>query len=271
MSQSNDMSEEDKAAANKLAIVNFEKEISNKLFPENKAFDVEDILNVSMGKKKPNAALVDKVNTIMCSDLITLQNYRENFVGFSSVLRGSRYSIAAYADAVRYVTYKVSGLTNLSSYMHTFPDRYARLLSEGLDEKSISSYVAAYNKGKLVVSLYEQSAIPVYISNSDIFQKAINKQSYLMEHSKSERIQLDAASNLMMHLKAPEKAQIELDIAVKQDAGVVEMRESLKSLAATQLALLQGGQLTARDIANSKLVDTSSNVVKVIPKGATSE
>jgi len=244
-------------ADNKKALTDFKKELENDLYPENTPFEHNDIAElVSVGTKRTlKTATIDKINELMSADLVMRQAYRDNFVGFSSVLKNSNYSVEQYMNAVRYVTYKISGMPNIKAYMRTFPERYERLLTEGFDEQAISAYVSVYNGGKLVVALYEQARIPVYIANADILQEAINKQAEIMRTAKSEKVRSDAASCLIKELKAPENSKLQLEVNLKQDTNVMEMRESLRQLAITQQRLIESGAFSAGGIAASKLIE----------------
>lgn len=247
---------------NSKAVRNFEEEMENSLFPDNKPFTEEDIKSLQGAKSKTlKECTLLKINEMMTGDLVSLQNFRENFIGMSTVLHGTTFSLQQYADAVKFVTYKIAKLTNAQAYMRTFPNRYQRLLNEGCDEQKISAYVSAYNKSKLVTMLYEQSRIPIYIANADVMQEAINAQAILMRTAKSEKVRSDAANSLMTHLKVPEKSKIELDVAVKQDSSLLEMRESLRALAETQKSLIDKGLVTPETIASSKIINGTATEV----------
>src|SRR5699024_3346151 len=95
-------------------------------------------------------------------------------------------------------------------------------------------YVAAYNKNKLVNLIYEQTAIPVWVLNQDLKQKAINQLATLMMTAKSEKVQADAANSLLTHLKTPETTKVQLDIGVQQDDSINSLRTAVQELAAQQ-------------------------------------
>ena len=96
--------------------------------------------------------MVDHLNMIG-QDPLLLENLRDNFVSYTSVLQDGRYKAEDYVTAVTYCTFKLMGLSNQDAYMHTFPNRHATLVAAGKTKKEISAYVAAYSKGKLVQAI----------------------------------------------------------------------------------------------------------------------
>ncbi|AGH07444.1 hypothetical protein SUFG_00077, partial [Sulfitobacter phage phiCB2047-B] len=108
--------------------------------------------------------MVNQLNTLS-KDPEEARYIRENFISFSKVLSDGRFKLGDYVRAVMYVSHKVMGKSNLESYKQTFPDRYQNMVAEGRAPKDIASYVAAYNKGKLVNLVYERSMIPTWVLN----------------------------------------------------------------------------------------------------------
>ena len=180
--------------------------------------------------------------------------YRENLLGFTSVIQDGKYKLQSYIDAVKYVTYKFTGSKDIEAYAKTFPDRYQRLVEEGASSKTISSYAATYKKTQLVQKIFEQNMIPVHIFNADIFQKAINVQAQLMVSANSEKVRSDAANSLLSHLKPPEIKKIELDVGIKQDKSLDDLREATRELVEIQKRQLEAKTITPKDVAHSKLI-----------------
>jgi hypothetical protein len=198
--------------------------------------------------------LTNGINKLLVSTELR-ENFRDNILGFTSVMADGKYKIYDYINAVKYVSYKLLGNSNIEAYVKTFPERYERYVSEGSDEKTISAYVSAYNKNKLVNLIYEQTLVPTHVLNADIYQKAINTQAYLMMHAKSEKVRSDAANSLLSHLKRPETQKIELDIGVKEDKSIDELRRATMELAIQQRKMIESGMYDAREIAHSKIIN----------------
>lgn len=206
------------------------------------------------GMHKPvNDDLMNKINSTI-SDPEMLENYRENILGFASVLKEGKFQMSKYLDAVRYVSYKLAGDTNTVAYSKTFPNKMADFRARGVVEKDIASYITAYNKNKLVMLIYEQSLIPTHILNADLYQKAINVQAELMITASSEKVRTDAANSLLTHLKPPETKNIKLDIGVSEDSTILDLREETMKLVREQRMAIEAGVRNAEQVAHSKYI-----------------
>src|SRR6185503_9025470 len=106
-------------------------------------------------KKTINQELIDQVNTTL-ADPTAYEAYRDNLISYTSVMADGKFKIEQYLDAVRYVSFKLLGNSNIDAYIKTFPARYQAHLTAGTSAKDIASYVSAYNKGKLVNLIFEQ-------------------------------------------------------------------------------------------------------------------
>ena len=96
------------------------------------------------------------------------------------MLTEGRFQVADYVNAVVYVSHKMMGCSNQLAWKTTFPERLQNRVARGADEHDISAYVAAFNRNKLVNLVMEQSLVPTWILNADIYQKAINTQYAIM-------------------------------------------------------------------------------------------
>jgi hypothetical protein len=191
----------------------------------------------------------------LLQDQTTREEFRENLIGYASVLAQGRYKVEDYVSAVKYVSYKMLGSTNLEAYVKTFPDRYKRLLNDGVDDHRVSAYASAYNKNQLVNKIYEQTLIPSHILNADVFQRALNVQAELMVHANSEKVRSDAANSLLTHLKRPEVTKIELDVGLKEDKTITDLRQATMALAASQRAMIKSGMMNAKEVAHSQIIE----------------
>ena len=208
-------------------------------------------------KKSVNQELIDQVNATL-NDPDMYENYRDNLMSYTKVMSDGRFKIQEYISAVKYVSHKLMECTNLEAYSKTFPDKIQRFVTQGVVAKDIASYVSAYNKSKLVNLIFEQTLIPSYVLNQDLYQKALNVQAELMVSANSEKVRQEAANSLLTHLKMPEVKKVELDIGIKEDSSINVLRQATLELVANQRLLIQAGQSTASKVAESKIV---SNVV----------
>ncbi len=196
--------------------------------------------------------IVDLVNSEPNSELRRV--FRDNILSYSTVLTKGKYSLAAYVNAVKYVSLKLMGDKSSTAYSKVFPDRYQNLVDKGTSASQIASFADNYGNNALVVKIMEQTLVPTHILNAGIYQQAINVQADLMLNAQSEMVKQKAAESLMTNLAAPAAAaKIEIDVNYGGDI-VDDLRATTKALAAQQLKMIMGGQASAKEIAHSEIV-----------------
>lgn len=218
-------------------------------------------LKAAMPKRQKHnitESLVNDLNLIV-SDPEERTAFRENLMSYTSVLDDPNVKLPDYIAAVKYVSFQLMGYTNQQSWCKTFPDRYQRLLDSGKvsedDTGHLRATVACYNRGKVVNAIREQTLIPTWVLNSDIHQKAINRLATLMVSSKSDKVQADAAASLLTHLKMPETVKMKLDVEVKEDDSIRQLREETTKLVQAQREAIETGIADADRIASAKLIN----------------
>jgi hypothetical protein len=204
-------------------------------------------------KKSVNQELIDQINTTL-ADPDMFESYRDNLLSYAHVMADGKYKMENYISAVKYVSHKLMGASNIAAYTKTFPDRYQDFVNRGVDPKDIASYVTAYNKSKLVNLIMEQTLIPSYVLNQDLYQKALNIQAELMVSAKSEKVRCDAANSLLNQLKMPEVTKVQMDLNVKEDGSIAALRATTLELARQQRLMVESGAMNAQEVAHSKLV-----------------
>lgn len=219
------------------------------------AITIEDFKKALPDKvrKSVNDELVQHINKTL-SDPDMYESYRDNLLSYTRVMADGRFKVSSYVDAVKYVSHKLMGCTNLDAYTKTFPDRIIRFRQQGVSPKDIASYVTAYNKSKLVTLIMEQTLIPSYILNQDLYQKALNVQADLMMNAKSEKVKCDAANSLLNQLKMPETKKVELNIGMKEDNSIQALREATLELARQQRLMLESGASNLTELSHSKII-----------------
>lgn len=204
-------------------------------------------------KKSINQELIDQINTTL-SDPEMYESYRDNLLSYTKVMADGRFKVQEYVNAVKYVSHKLMGATNIEAYSKTFPDKITRFAAQGVTAKDIASYVTAYNKSKLVNLIFEQTLIPSYVLNQDLYQKALNVQAELMVTARSEKVRSDAANSLLSHLKMPETQKVELDVKVKEDGSISQLRQATMELARAQRLAMESGSTNAQEVAHSRII-----------------
>jgi len=197
--------------------------------------------------------MVDQLNNLS-KDPEEARYIRENFVSFSQVLSEGRFKLGDYVRAVMYVSHKVMGKSNLEAYKATFPDRHQQMIADGRQPKDIASYVAAYNKGKLVNMVYERAMIPTWVLNQDMFQSALNTQYEIMNDvSVSDKVRVEAANSILTHLKKPEVNKAELKVDIGLNDGMKALEQRLGEMAEMQMKTIEGKAMSVEDVAGMPL------------------
>ena len=217
-------------------------------------YTVEDVKKAVPSHIRSNITqpLVDILNNIAADPLIA-EDIRNNFVSYSAVLKEGKFKVEDYLNAVAYVSYKIMGNTNEESYAKTFPQRYSALIAKGTAKKDIASYVSAYNKGKLVNLILEQTLVPSWVLNQDLYQKAINVQADLMQNAQSEKVRVEAANSLLTHLGKPKEGSFQISIGEVESSGMREMREMLREVAENQREAIGSGRMRTIDVAAQRI------------------
>ncbi len=217
-------------------------------------------------KKSVNQELIDQINTTL-SDPSLYENYRDNLVSYTSVMADGKFKIENYIDAVKYVSHKLLGCSNIDAYIKTFPAKHANFVATGVTAKDIASYVTAYNKGKLVNLIFAQTLVPSYVLNQHLYQQALNVQADLMMTAKSEKVRSDAAHHIMEALKMPETIKVEMDIGVREDSAIAQLRETTLALSRQQRLMIEAGAMNAEQTAHSRLIIDMGDAVQVQAQG----
>lgn len=212
-------------------------------------------------KKRPiSPEVVASINDLL-ADPDMIEAYRDNLLGYTHVIAQGKYKLTSYVSAVKYVTQKLSGKKDKDAHMATFPDKWTDWARRGVDAKTISSYVSVYNGSALVNKVMEQCLIPNWILNQDKRQQAINKLSELMMTAASEKVQMEAASNLLTHLKAPEKLKVELELGESTGSVMDGLRQQTAALAAQMQQMIQAGGMNAKEVAEHRIIEGESKRV----------
>lgn len=197
--------------------------------------------------------LVEKLNE-WNKDPKLLDSYKENLLSYIGVLKEGKFKLTDYTRAVKYVSYKMLGFNDLDAYAITFPERYQRLSDEGLSRSDMSPYASAYKKNKIVNAIMEQTLIPSHVINAPLYQEALNQLAQIMVHSRSDMARVNAANAILSHTQAPEVSKIELDIGVKGDSAIDDLRKATEELVLAQKQSILAGTAAA-EIAETAIVD----------------
>ena len=197
----------------------------------------------------------DFVNRLEASmkDSIIAEEFKDNFITYLNVLSKGKYKMEDYISAVKYVSFKLLGYSNIDAYAATFPERYERLVKEG---QQIDAFVSMYNKNKLVIQIYEQTIVPSYILNAPLHQEALNTLTDMIRDEDVRGMtKVKACEAILAYTKQPEIIKGELTIGIEQSDTINDLREVTEQLAKTYREALANGTKTLKQVAESRIID----------------
>ena len=183
------------------------------------------------------------------------EQFKENFVSYINVLKGGKYSMDDYINAIKYISFKLLGYTNKDAYISTFPDRYARLVK---NNQNVDCFVQAYNKGKIVNQIYEQTMVPTYILNAPLHQEALSELAKMIRDPGVRGMtKVKACEAILNYTKPPEVAKAEIKIDMEQQETISELREVTEGLAAVLQQSIKEGAQSLKEVTHKKIIDVT--------------
>lgn len=188
------------------------------------------------------------------TDSDVAEQFKENFITYLNVLSKGKYKMDDYISAVKYISYKLLGYSNIKAYAATFPERYQRLKDEG--QQQIEAFVSMYARGKLVNQIYEQTMVPTYVLNAPLHQEALNELAMMIKDPDVRGMtKVKACEAILQHTKQPEVVKGELTIGIEQSDTINDLREVVENLADTHKVLLERKGMTLKQIAETNIID----------------
>lgn len=206
--------------------------------------------------------LVEKLNK-WGEDPKLLESYGENVLSYISVLRDGKFKIEDYMNAVRFVSYKLMGYTDIDAYTITFPERYQRLVDDGVPREDMSPYVAAYKKNMLVVKIFEQTVIPVNVLNNHMAQESLNELMRIGLTGRSEMARVAALSKVIDKTDAPEVKKMQLDVGIRGSDEISDLRSMLSEAATEQLDYIEKGKVDLKMLGALKPRNDDDDIIEV--------
>lgn len=195
------------------------------------------------------------------NDSLVAEQFKENFVTYLNVLSKGKYKMEDYINAVKYVSFKLLGYSNINAYIATFPERYERLKTEG--QTQIEAFVSMYNKNKLVMQIYEQTIVPSYVLNAPMHQQALNTlASMIADDDVRGMTKVKACEAILQYTKQPDVVKGELTIGIEQSDTINDLREIVENLADTHRVLLEKKGMTLKEIAEGSIIDTEYSEIE---------
>ena len=201
---------------------------------------------------------LDKMEESIGNPVIAEQ-FKENFITYLSVLQTGKYKMDDYINAVKYISHKLLGKSNIDAYAATFPGRFQRLKDEG--QTQIDAFCSMYNSNKLVRAIYEQTMVPTHVLNAPLHQEALNTLAKMIHELPNGLIRVKACEVILNATKPPEVIKNEFTIGVEQQETIADLRAVVDTLADTFRVSLEKGHKSLRDVADANIVNAEYEVV----------
>lgn len=229
--------------------------------PPMKLMEVESFKKIYPRKVNQETAeqCVKLINeSIQGMDFMMREHYRDTLISVFDILDGSngKYKFTDYLNAVKFVTYKLAGHTDVRAYAMTFPERIDRMAQEKVPTSHLYVYASGYAKNKLVVDIQTKLIVPTHILFQDIFHQAVKVQATIMnDDSVSPKVRVEAANSLMTHLKQPEVKKAELQVTTSDSGVIGQLADALSNLSKGHQELLAQGKTTLKDISEAVIIE----------------
>lgn len=239
--------------------------VDNLLNPPIQVMEVDTFKRIYPKKVNQETAerCVELINeSVQGMDFMMRDHYRDTLISVFDVLDGSngKYKFTDYLNAVKFVTYKLAGHSDVRAYAMTFPDRVNRMAKEKIPNSHLYAYANGYAKNKLVVDIHSKLIVPTHILFQDVFHQAVKVQASIMnDDSVSPKVRSDAANSLMTHLKQPEVKKAELEISTKDTGVIGELANALNNLGSNTVELMKSGKYTMKDLREATIIEVEKD------------
>ena len=193
----------------------------------------------------------------------------DTILEFRSILdEDSDIQLEDYINAVRFCSYlEVYKGNAIEAYIEAFRykefvDKKRNAPRDSREYLSLVNAASRYRKHPLVKKILAQSEIPLYIMFQGYRYAAVEKLVEEMNNAKLSRDRINAADKLLLHLKAPEG--IEVNVNVKKDSETIidTYQEAIMNMIQKQKALIQNGG-NMHEIVNASIKGKEKEVIDI--------
>lgn len=207
-------------------------------------------------KKVIAKEIVGQVNEF--TDENIKEKYKENLLSFSSLVQeGSRVRILDYLSAVKFITYRNSGLNITESYKLTKHDEVSEALVQGVSEEKIANRAKAYSQNKIVKDLQRNSQMPLHMVYGDYLVDGIERLHKVIMKG-SDRDAVNAVKTLGELIMPKDNNDSKQDTSMLEDK-VRMLTEMQANIAVTVTHQIASGSLSVRDLLQKK---SMSNIIE---------
>ena len=209
--------------------------------------------------------LVDLINQIQTEPEFQGETMVQTMITYQNALKGARVSMRAYVNAIRFCAYLVSMDDNYTeAYKRTFYDTdfvkvRANVSTSDPRYAELTSAASRYRRSKLVVDILTLSQVPLDMLFAGYRYKAMAVLAETMVTAKLDRDRIQAARSVLEMTKS-DVIKVDLDVGVKESSAVASLKTQLAEMAAQQVALLNSGTASLKELGGLKPIEDAEVV-----------
>lgn len=209
--------------------------------------------------------LVDLINQIQTEPEFQGETMVQTMITYQNALKGARVSMRAYVNAIRFCAYLVSMDDNYTeAYKRTFYDTdfvkvRANVSTSDPRYAELTSAASRYRRSKLVVDILTLSQVPLDMLFAGYRYKAMAVLAETMTTARLDRDRIQAARSVLEMTKS-DTIKVDLDVGVKESSAVASLKTQLAEMAAQQVALLNSGTTSLKELGGLKPVEDAEIV-----------
>ena len=209
--------------------------------------------------------LVDLINQIQTEPEFQGETMMQTMITYQNALKGARVSMRAYVNAIRFCAYLVSMDDNYTeAYKRTFYDTdfvkvRANVSTSDPRYAELTSAASRYRRSKLVVDILTLSQVPLDMLFAGYRYKAMAVLAETMVTAKLDRDRIQAARSVLEMTKS-DTIKVDLDVGVKESSAVASLKTQLAEMAAQQVALLNSGTTSLKELGGLKPIEDAEIV-----------
>ena len=209
--------------------------------------------------------LVDLINQIQTEPEFQGETMMQTMITYQNALKGARVSMRAYVNAIRFCAYLVSMDDNYTeAYKRTFYDTdfvkvRANVSTSDPRYAELTSAASRYRRSKLVVDILTLSQVPLDMLFAGYRYKAMAVLAETMVTAKLDRDRIQAARSVLEMTKS-DTIKVDLDVGVRESSAVASLKTQLAEMAAQQVALLNSGTASLKELGGLKPIEDAEIV-----------
>ena len=202
--------------------------------------------------KKSKKNIFDDIRKELCGHPLS-EIYIDNFMSAGVAVKNTHaWTIHKYCKAVKFLTHKFLGRTDLDAWICAFPEKYEELLENKKHLRFYESYANYFARSDVVHDIIETMIKPPHVAHYHLYHESIVMLGKKMRESSSDRIVIDAAIALANILAPPPDSNVNINVNVS-NPELESLKAGLSDLAKQQIDMIKNKEISVKDVALMKV------------------